>query len=478
VKVWWRIILIAVLLWLNPLLGQLLSPGKLARPHADLEGLENCTQCHTPGAQLDQAKCLNCHPALTARLEAGKGYHARLRDRRCVECHSDHRGPDYEMIHWQPERFDHDSTGYALEGGHARAKCAQCHKTRSYLGLAAECLGCHADEHRGQLGGDCLTCHTYQAWKPAPFDHRRTRFPLSGKHAQVACAQCHPQGRYRDIPFGTCRDCHADYHQGQFAADCQACHAESGWKPARFDHRQARFPLSGKHARVACARCHPQGRYRPLAFSGCGDCHRDPHRPSLGPACQGCHAAAGWKETRETFDHERTGYPLRGRHAQVACERCHAAGKFRDLSFGTCRDCHADYHQGQLAADCQECHAESGWKPARFDHRQARFPLSGKHAQVACAQCHPQGQYRPLAVECRNCHADYHQGQFAADCQACHAEEGWKPATFTHDRAAFRLDGAHTAVECGLCHPLETNAAGIEYRRFRPLSADCAACHS
>ena len=53
--------------------------------------------------------------------------------------------------------FDHALTGHALAGKHARLACDQCHKTRSFLGAVTECASCHRDEHRGQFAGRACT---------------------------------------------------------------------------------------------------------------------------------------------------------------------------------------------------------------------------------------------------------------------------------------------------------------------------------
>ena len=85
------------LAWVIVSEAQLLSPGDLARPHAELEGLSNCTQCHVAGEQVPQERCLACHETLARRLQEGAGYHANVAGD-CVDCHSDHRGLDYEMV--------------------------------------------------------------------------------------------------------------------------------------------------------------------------------------------------------------------------------------------------------------------------------------------------------------------------------------------------------------------------------------------
>ncbi|MGC8761040.1 MAG: cytochrome c3 family protein [Bryobacteraceae bacterium] len=200
----------------------------------------------------------------------------------CARCHSEHNGSNHALIRWSrpPERFDHREAGWALEGRHARLECRQCHQeariteadravlrrtnlSQSYAGLESRCTACHRDEHRGDLGQDCQRCHTAEAWKPAPgFSHSVARYPLTGRHQQVACGKCHKpiaalgsHAQYRNfVQYEACRSCHADPHGGSFAGGCERCHTTEGWKGTRiagqFDHSRTDFPLRGKHAAV------------------------------------------------------------------------------------------------------------------------------------------------------------------------------------------------------------------------------------
>ncbi len=538
----------------TPAAAQLLSPGQLAQPHVDVEGMSNCTKCHVLGSQVQPERCLACHETLAARVASGQGYH-KDKTTGCVTCHTDHLGRDYQMVRWDRDTFDHAEAGYRLEGKHAEARCDQCHKTASYIGLPTDCASCHLDEHRGQLGPTCADCHTPAAWKPVTFEHSRARFALVGKHTRVECAGCHvtetamavmdsSRGaadssfvRYRDIPFAACTDCHQDIHRGQFSGppetrnqtqnrnaapvtDCTTCHVETGWKPAAgFDHTRARFQLTGGHTRVLCDACHRRDdasvdtttinttsggagmqRFRPLAFGRCTDCHADSHRGQFpGRDCTDCHTDAAWKPAR--LDHDTSRFTLQGRHEPVPCDKCHhqeelgagvVGARFRPVPFAACADCHADVHAGQFGVqDCGACHTVAGWKAAAdFDHERSRFPLRGRHVQTACDKCHAgvaEGtptRFRPLPHErCDDCHADSHDAQFvvqgrATDCAVCHQDSDWKPASaFDHDRASYHLEGAHTAVACAGCHPAYTTPAGEQRRRYRPLSTDCAACH-
>ena len=173
-------------LWLLPAMVRAqISPGPLSRAHATLEGSTRCLECHDPDKGVSASKCLACHKPLQARVAAGKGLHARADYRNCKTCHIEHQGLDYELVWWGKAgraTFDHGQTGQLLAGKHAQLSCEQCHKTRSFIGLATDCASCHRDEHRGQFAGRaCTECHTQVAWKPAPgFDHAKTSWPLTG----------------------------------------------------------------------------------------------------------------------------------------------------------------------------------------------------------------------------------------------------------------------------------------------------------
>jgi hypothetical protein len=62
---------------------------------------------------------------------------------------------------------------------------------------------------------DCERCHTNDNWKPEKFDHNTTRFKLDGKHEGLACEKCHKPTdsllrnyivyKFKDI---SCKSCH------------------------------------------------------------------------------------------------------------------------------------------------------------------------------------------------------------------------------------------------------------------------------
>jgi hypothetical protein len=192
----------------------------------------------------------------------------------------------------------------------------------AHLGLprtSDACVSCHRDTHEGQLGPQCETCHGVATPKfaIASFDHARTQFPLSGRHAPLMCEACHkmetrpsstgPAAMRRFAGIGTtCFSCHADPHGGQLDEGCQSCHSVETFKVTRYTHLRARALggfFVGRHASAACSACHkplalpPRGTQPAAAISvvsyqtstTCTGCHTDVHRGSLGPRCESCH---------------------------------------------------------------------------------------------------------------------------------------------------------------------------------------------
>lgn len=520
-----------------------ISPGELAAPHAALDGITNCVKCHEIGGGPSAEKCLTCHREIKNRLAAQRGLHHTVftvEGTACFSCHSEHAGRKFELVHWPggPQSFDHTRAGFALLGQHAQLGCRDCHKPalireqlrrlqpkidleRTFLGLRTDCLACHHDEHRGQVGSDCGRCHTALAWKPAAsFDHDRARFRLTGKHRQVACARCHPQIRdfqaarpaqsmftkFTGLQFSSCQNCHDDVHRGKFGMNCQSCHSTQGWRgfnPGTFDHSMTRFPLRGKHRLVDCSRCHSANNFlKPLLFATCTACHADVHKGKFGQNCQSCHSENGWKNVnRNSFDHSKTDFPLRGMHQSVACQKCHTSGNLlQPLRFAQCGNCHPDVHAGQFAQRpggerCEMCHNEQGFLPALFgieEHQKTAFPLIGSHLAASCRTCHtlakttagePVRRFVFAGTGCESCHTDVHFTQFSRskpvkECEICHTPSEWNDLKFNHDRdSRFTLEGAHRRVSCNQCHRL-VKLAGHVFRLYRPIDAACETCHA
>lgn len=241
-----------------------------------------------------------------------------------------------------------------------------------------------------------------------------------------------------------------------------------------------------------CSRCHePFSKKQQSAL--CRDCHeavdadmrasRGFHGRAPGVAtreCVQCHAEHKGRDAdivrldRVAFEHEHTDYPLRGEHASVPCQSCHAKGKkYREARSG-CASCHreTDPHGGKLGERCDDCHSEKGWHETHFNHDETRFALRGTHQDTECVACHAAQRYKDTPRNCAACHRaqDVHAGRYGPDCERCHTDEKWKTIRFEHDRdTKFALEGRHGDVLCESCHatnPYETK-----------LIAACIGCH-
>lgn len=253
------------------------------------------------------AACAACHkqPAREVKLPVA-----------CVACHladDSHKGangPDCERCHsekgWKETTFNHNTmTRFPLAGGHALARCADCHVGPGAPGkLATECSSCHAarDVHQGALGKDCATCHGVASWKEGiVFDHDLTRFPLLGGHAGAVCTACHADRQFTAKGLA-CADCHIDdHHKGALGqpAPCAMCHNTTDWKGWTFDHDvQTGFRLEGAHRGLICSACHARPGKPADLGAACIDCHRrdDVHRGGFGEDCARCHTVSTFRE--------------------------------------------------------------------------------------------------------------------------------------------------------------------------------------
>lgn len=361
--------------------------------------------------------------------------------------------------------------------------------------------------------------------------------PLSRAHESLSgatnCTSCHELSQ--GSPTFRCLDCHheigsriaarkglhASFNLTLGSSDkCITCHSEHNgadfalirWNINKFNHTRTGYALEGKHAGLACNRCHSADHVSPSeratikvkdlnrTFLGvspsCTTCHQDPHAGRLGAGCLQCHNYNDWKAVKiGKFDHSRTRYPLTGMHVQVACQKCHTPGRdgkpqYKGIAFGGCIDCHADPHHGGFEGTCESCHTTESWKrfsaaelAKTFDHAKTKYPLLGKHAEIECDACHAEGDFKkPLRFQkCMDCHTpDPHGGQFAhradkGECASCHTVRGFKPSTFgvkEHAKTAYPLEGKHETLRCGQCH-IPKGKATLYEMKFK----SCTDCH-
>ncbi|MGE4073095.1 MAG: hypothetical protein AB7E72_18155 [Lysobacterales bacterium] len=316
---------------------------------------------------------------------------------------------------------------------------------RGHQPYEAECERCHSSFDKGQQPQLCLDCH-----KEVASDIQGTH-GLHGRQSSQRCVDCHSE------------------HLG---ADASIVRLDQ----STFDHALTDFALTGKHQAAQCSGCHAAGRKHREANSSCVSCHHQDnrHQSKLGDGCGDCHATSGWKTTT-SFDHGLTGFRLLGAHARVECGLCHAESAVSKRLRHDCLSCHRqdDPHRGSMGEDCAQCHVESDWKTARFDHRQTGFVLLGKHAEASCGDCHQtRGEYRGAPETCAGCHGkdDRHRGTLGDRCESCHDSSQWQRAPgFDHSRTRFVLVGGHLRSDCKGCH--------VDAAHFRDTSTACVDCH-
>jgi len=442
------------------LLPAQISPGELTRAHEKLEGVDNCTKCHEQGKEITGKKCLDCHTEIRDVIAGKHGYHFQTVSETCVNCHKDHLGRDASTTQFDKKNFDHRKTGY----------------------------------------------------------------PLSGKHASIACETCHSANRVKNVEITKmlkqfphqsylgmlqqCADCHADRHANSLGSACWNCHTSDGWKPAAaFTHAKTKYSLVGKHGSIGCVQCHETLKSgdasQPVLFAvkeydDCSACHKSPHGQKFSTqSCKLCHSPAGWQVVTG-FDHSHTAYALTGKHRTVSCEKCHSGltvrkeGAKKDFTtkpFKDCTPCHTSPHAASFSEKtCLSCHTPQQWSSIsekNFDHNLTTFPLHGKHASVKCSKCHSTEQkqtfksaFKFVIKTCIDCHEDKHTGQFALkygnDCSKCHTEESYSPSTFTfdqHGKGRFALTGSHLTIPCRQCHLKQKELV------FHFKSVLCESCH-
>jgi hypothetical protein len=167
--------------------------------------------------------------------------------------------------------------------------------------LKTDCYSCHKkdDKHEGQEGKKCESCHHEQSWKKVEFDHRMSRYPLTGNHILAECKKCHLTARFKDTK-SDCWSCHEkqDVHKHTLGTACETCHNTRNWKDWDFDHDKTHFKLEGKHAKLKCADCHKMpATGKVVQSANCVSCHDkdDKHDGAYGSLCERCHIGTTWK---------------------------------------------------------------------------------------------------------------------------------------------------------------------------------------
>lgn len=415
--------------------------------HGDNAGFEltgkhaatNCRGCHRGKSPADFEKfdlkkngCMGCH-----RHEKAHG--GKFKNDQCLTCHQE--AGVKKLKKESLESFHGEGSKFPLRNGHANVQCQLCHVNDVYEGTPRECgVTCHEDSlHKGSLGQECSRCHEPGQWPAVRFDHKDdTKWPLEGKHAGIkACASCHPARAYANTPKNcSATGCHAkdDVHAGKLGDKCERCHTVD--QKTTFQHnRDATFKIDGKHAPLACGKCHPTIAFKPVK-QDCFGCHPEPaiHKGQYGTACERCHSTSSFTDIKA--QHDVGDFSLTGAHDQLACARCHPRGEKLRGSGNLCITCHRkdDIHKNALSPRCGDCHDQRAFAPARFDHVQTGCGLSGLHQTLPCADCHKAGNYGAVSPLCVSCHRTdalrvrQPDHRTLVDCGTCHNPSAWVPA--------------------------------------------------
>ena len=199
-------------------------------------------------------------------------------------------------------------------------------------------------------------------------------------------------------------------------------------------------------------------------------------------------AAAALKPPRAGQDwtaesHDRTNFPLTGKHRTLACRECHINLVFEGTPTD-CEVCHWQRRQDdryalRLGTRCSDCHTPQSWKkvdPGLWSHEvNVGYRLEGIHRTLDCETCHGSGGFSGRSTDCYSCHrSDYEgtddpnhvQAGFPTTCASCHTQRAWEDASFSH--TGFPLQGQHASLACSECHQ-----NGV----YAGTPTDCASCH-
>ena len=523
------------------------SPGPLSQSHAGLDNPNQCNDCHVNGTKdLSNDKCLDCHDHndLKARIAAGKGFHASnvVKGKKCETCHVEHKKRGFDIMGWTSvaggmKQFNHELTGWPLNGKHATTDCEQCHKVRdkqglrTFMGTDRLCgaQGCHFSdqphkfERKEMLA--CERCHGEAVWKPAKspanqrFNHddkKDAAMPLFGSHKDVACAKCHAKAVF-NLPFpkpDNCGNsgCHQSPHEGHLFGkrECEWCHSPTfkTLKQQNFDHTErTRFDLGPAHKAIKCYNCHTKALGESKPSGACEQCHAKDNKhgdrfKEFGspPKCATCHPSGGPKFTPNMFNHAKnTRFVLTGKHADVKCRACHRGKDPSDFESFTklingkgqadCMGCHQHknvHDRKYTSSQCTGkgggtgCHTDAGKIEVKYTNMvalyhgpQSKFPLVKGHKGVPCADCHTG----------RSAKGQTTFEKIPTDCNAsgkCH-EDSLHKGTLGKDCEACHSSGTWDALKFDHDKPFPDDAKG-EVKSF-PLKGahkenKCEECHT
>ncbi|NWG35699.1 MAG: cytochrome c3 family protein [Chloroflexi bacterium] len=326
-----------------------------------------------------------------------------------------------------------------------------------------------------ETGGNCKACHT------APWESARMEDRCVVCHGNIAVqmkdvATLHGS-LLTDQPDLRCRFCHPE-HRG---ADASLTEMNG----MAFPHEAVGFSLKGHQFKVAreafvCSDCHTVD-ISTFDLQTCDTCHRQMdlgfmtgHVLSFGSACLDCHDGVDSLVTG--LNHNNFAFKLRGKHEGVTCVKCHVdARTLVDFAEAPqdCFTCHFndEPHEGRLGRDCALCHSVDGWTPAKFDHNLAAFKLEGKHASVACESCHRNNVFKGTPTDCYSCHRQDDEHNGQLGTDCAACHNPSDWENATFDHSRSNFPLTGAHVNVA-CERCHTGG------QFKGLSTACVACHA
>ena len=385
--------------------------GSLSQVHAGLQ--KNCAACHVqPFVSVRDESCQACHTQVhdhadrvrLARSRPGLDGWGRFRlavqetfgltPGRCVDCHTEHEGPQ-EMAP-TPQRF-----------------CADCH-----MGMQARLgdtrLGDAADFGRAHPEFQPAVLIRWDGEVPVmrrvglgagPRENSNLRFPHAlhlSRNGGVAQMGRRLRGRYGFGDSLVCADCHVPTPDGtrfqpvDMEGDCAMCHSLAfdrvggtvrtlrHGSPEQVVADLREFFRARPPARPDVMQ--PAARRRPgdimqirsnmqyaFAVAGSGAAADRAIRAVFSPrgACYDCHQVQAPPPGSLAFRIRPVAFPTRymqhgwfdhGPHRQTECATCHEAGRSQSANdlllpgIETCRTCHGGESSGDVPSTCAMCH--------------------------------------------------------------------------------------------------------------------------
>jgi len=416
--------------------------------------------------------------------------------------------------------FNHASTGFMLDGIHARLQCVDCHKTGvPSRGIPKDCNSCHIQgglrASTAQLTNhipttnaqSCQDCHTQNSWTPALMRHTVAM--------QGQCARCH-NGAFLSANAMAKPPTHI-----RTTASCDVCHTArdsvgpgggGSWLPVKGMVHDA--TTAGR-----CSTCHNGtiATGKPATHitttAQCDTCHTSTvtwlgaqylHDPSTWGRCSQCHNGVTAKGQPTTHVPSNP----------TQCDSCHvnqvtftAVAMNHTGMTGKCSTCHSGAYVSQNAqakpathvittaqCDSSGCHASTTtWAGVIYSHTAPGTVYAGN-----CSTCHVTGGaglakpvgtgHIPTNQQCDTCHNNFNTFKPAAmshtgtggQCATCHI------ATYAGFNA-LPQGGGHIptgAVACDVCHSTSAGSgAGVSWtlrtmQHSVVTGTACSTCHS